>query len=77
MRSNAKRSCGFAQTNAQTTTRPSQMNPVMRLLISSAVILGLWQMVVYLRDAKFHSASACRSLHQANRTLRCVAQALG
>ncbi|MEZ9393820.1 ABC transporter permease [Vibrio splendidus] len=36
-------------TNAQTTTeRPRQMNPVMRLLISSAVILGLWQLVVVI-----------------------------
>ncbi|MFA0522967.1 ABC transporter permease [Vibrio sp. 10N.222.52.C3] len=30
------------------TERPRQMNPVMRLLISSAVILGLWQMVVVI-----------------------------
>ena len=36
-------------TNGQAaTTRPRQMNPVMRLLISSAVILGLWQMVVVI-----------------------------
>ena len=34
-------------TNVQTSTeRSSQMNPVTRLLISSVVILGLWQLVV-------------------------------
>ena len=34
-------------TNVQSSTeRSSQMNPVMRLLISSVVILGLWQLVV-------------------------------
>ena len=36
-------------TSAQAnTTHPRQMNPVMRLVISSAVILGLWQMVVVI-----------------------------
>ncbi|MFA0349761.1 ABC transporter permease, partial [Vibrio sp. 10N.222.55.C6] len=36
-------------TNGQAaTTRHRQMNPVVRLLISSAVILGLWQLVVVI-----------------------------
>lgn len=40
---------GVSSTDIQVSTeRPRQMNPVMRLLISSAVILGLWQMVVVI-----------------------------
>ncbi len=48
---------------------------VMRLLIGSAVILGLWQLVnLVIFRCRLHSASTCRSLHQANWTLRCATQ---